>query len=126
MSNMLQKRHGTAFITYLIREVLNKDLPAGSPLGTGNSTKQQLATRLAVAYSLHLQQQPITSRALVEAGCSNGTKANYTLEHFVAMGVFARVQKLAAHGRGRSFAYEFTDQFAKKIEAIHNGIGTDD
>jgi hypothetical protein len=126
MSRKLQKRHGTAFITYLIREVLNKDLPVGSPLGTTNSTKQQLATRLAVAYSLHLQQQPITARNLTEAGCSNFTKANYTLEHFVATGVLTREQKVATHGRGRQYEYEFTDQFADKIQAIHKGIGTDD
>jgi hypothetical protein len=126
MSSKLQKRHGTAFITYLIRDVLNKDLPANSPLGSTNSMRQQLATRLAVAYSLHLQQQPITSRSLIEAGCSNNTKANYTLEHFVATGVLTRVQKVATHGRGRQFEYEFTDQFADTIQAIHKGIGTDD
>jgi hypothetical protein len=126
MPEMLQKRHGTAFITYLIRHVLTQELPASSGLGSGNSVRQQVATRLTVAFSLHLQVQPITARALLEAGCGSINKNHATLSYLTDIGVLRRTQELAAHGSGRVHHYHFTDEFTGKIMKLHNGIGLDE
>ncbi len=126
MTNKLQKRHGTAFITYIIRHVLTQELPASSGLGSGNSVRQQVATRLTVAFSLHLQHQPITARALLEAGCGSINKNHATLTYLTEIGVLRRTQELAAHGSGRVHHYHFTDDFTGRIVKLHTGIGSDD
>lgn len=126
MPIQLQKRHGTAFITYLVRHVLTKELPASSGLGSGNSVRQQVATRLTVAFSLHLQGQPITARALLDAGCGSINKNHATLSYLTDIGVFRRTQELAAHGSGWAHHYHFTDEFTDRIAKLHNGIGVDE
>jgi hypothetical protein len=126
MANKLQKRHGTAVITYINRHILAAEIPSNAHLGTGTSVRMQLGSRLALAFTLHLANQPITAATVVDAGGGSITPVGLSFAYFVRLKIFEVVVKHASHGAGRVHTYVFTDDFARKIEAIHNGVGLDD
>jgi hypothetical protein len=125
MTQTLQKRHGAALITWINRHILTADIPADSGLGTGPTVRLQVGSRLCIAYSLHLLNQPITCAALAEAGGGSPTTINYTFNYLVSRDVLGVVVKLSGNVGGRTHQYHFTERFAEQINKLHTGIGTD-
>ena len=126
MTNKLQKRHGTALITWINRHILTMDIPDDAGLGTGQATRLQVASRMLIAFTLHLNNQPITCTAIVDGGGGSETKVNYTLAYLSRLKILTATAKLASHGAGRVHHYSFSDSFTATILRVHTGIGTDD
>ena len=126
MTDTLQKRHGTALLTWINRHILNApDIPVHFGVGTGPAARLKLASRLCIAFTLHLTKQPITSAAIADAGGGSDTQINYSFLYFVDQGIFDREVKNNSIGTGRIHYYTFTEQFARTINNVHNGIGVD-
>ena len=126
MTTKLQKRHGTALITWISRHILTTDIPDNAGLGSGQATRLQVASRICIAFTLHLNDQPITCNAIVDGGGGSDTKVNYTLAYLTRLKIFDVTPKVAGHGAGRVHHYSFSASFTDAIIRVHNGIGTDE
>ena len=99
MTDKLQKRHGTALITWITRHILTADIPDDAGLGTGQATRLQVASRMLIAFTLHLNNQPITCTAIVDGGGGSETKVNYTLAYLSRLKILTATAKLATWTR---------------------------